>query len=130
MGRLPWALLGAAGATYLLNKRRRMAKARRELDGLCAVFPTRAGADLAVEHLVQEYGIDGAFIYVEPVAEQNSAGLACSGGDAASGAPGHGLRPDAPLNGAIQLTVPVQHARAGVLTQALREAGATQVESF
>lgn len=103
---------------------------RQELDGLTAVFRTRADADLAIEHLAQEYGIDPAFIYVEPVAEANSAGTEPSGGDHASGAPSHGERPDAPLHGAIQVTVPVKHESLQRMTDALREAGALEIELF
>lgn len=101
-----------------------------ELDGLIAVFQTRADADLAVEHLTQEYGIDPAFIYVEPVDEQNSAGNAASGGDHASAAPSHDERRDAPLNGAIQLTVSVEHADMPVLRSALQEIGGRDIEVF
>jgi hypothetical protein len=103
---------------------------RNELDGLCAIFRSRGDADLAIEHLAQEYGIDPAFIYVEPVAGQNSSGLEASGGDHASGKPGHGDRADAPLHGAIQLNVPVAHERLDLIEQAVREAGAVEVERF
>ena len=103
---------------------------RRELDGLTAQFRTRAAAELAVEHLTQEHGIDPAFIYVEPVADENSAGIAASGGDHASGAPSHAERSDAPLHGAIQLTVPVQHENLLVVTTALQESGAQLIEVF
>jgi len=103
---------------------------RRELDGMTAVFRTRADADLAIEHLAQEYGIDPAFIYVEPVDAENSVGVVASGGDHAAGAPSHHERPDAPLNGSIQLTVPVKHARLPALIKALEETGAVDIELF
>jgi hypothetical protein len=131
MGLLRWALFGAVGyATYVFAGRKVAPEPRKELDGLCAVFATREGADLAVEHLVQEYGIDRAFIYVEPVAAENSAGVEVSGGDAASDGRGHGTRRDAPLHGAIQVTVPVGHERVAALTDALRAVGAEKVEVF
>ncbi len=104
--------------------------APKELDGLTAVFRTRADADLAIEHLAQEYGIDPAFIYVEPVDDENSAGTVASGGDHAAGAPSHAERPDAPLNGAIQLTVPVKHENLPELTRALEETGGFDIETF
>lgn len=103
---------------------------RRELDGMTAVFRTRADADLAIEHLAQEYGIDPAFIYVEPVDAENSAGVIASGGDHAAGAPSHRERPDAPLNGSIQLTVPVTHAALPALIKALEDVGAVDIELF
>ena len=103
---------------------------RRELDGLTAVFRTRADADLAIEHLAQEHGIDPAFIYAEPAGEENSAGVAASGGDHAAGAPSHRERPDAPLHGSIQLTVPVKHAKLQALIKALEDTGAVDIELF
>jgi hypothetical protein len=103
---------------------------RHERDGLTAVFRTRADADRAIEHLAQEYGIDPAFIYVEPVAETNSAGTETSGGDHASGAPSHDERSDAPLHGAIQVTLPVEHDNLAKLTEAMRESGAVAIELF
>lgn len=103
---------------------------RHELDGITAIFRTRADAELAVEHLAQEYGIDPAFIYVEPVAEENSAGMEPSGGDHAGGAPSHGDRPDAPLRGAIQVTVPVEHESLERLTKALTDAGGRDIDVF
>ncbi len=101
-----------------------------ELDGLTALFHTRAEADLAVEHLAQEHGIDPAFIYVEAAAEENTAGIAASGGDQACAAPSHQPRPDAPLRGVIRLTVPVERGRMSVLKAALEEAGGQEVELF
>lgn len=56
--------------------------------------------------------------------------MAPSGGDRASGSPSHAVRPDAPLYGAIQLTVPVEHENLSVLTRALKETGAFAVERF
>lgn len=101
-----------------------------ELEGLCAIFLTREDADLAVEHLAQEYGIDPAFIYVEPVEDQNSAGVETSGGDAVSGGPSHRRRLDAALNGAIQLTVSVRQESLPLLKKALHEGRAIDIQVF
>ena len=105
-------------------------EARHELDGLCALFRSRADADLAIEHLAQEYGIDPAFIYVEPVEAENSSGVEPSGGDTASCKPSHAERPDAPLHGAIQVTVPVQEESLQLVKKALEDGGAVSVEQF
>lgn len=103
---------------------------RHELEGICAIFRNRMAADLAVEHLAQEYGVDPAFIYVEPLDEENSAGVEASGGDAACAAPGHGRRPDAPLHGAIQVNLPVRRENLAIVCKALEDVGATQIEIF
>jgi len=103
---------------------------RHEMAGLCAIFRSRAEADLATEHLAQEYGIDPAFIYVEPLADENSAGIEASGGDHASAGPSHTERSDAPLHGAIQLNVSVEPDSRTAIEAALRDVGATAIERF
>lgn len=102
---------------------------RRTYDGLSAVFATREQADLAIEHLVQEHGIDRSFIYVEPLGEENSAGTDVSGGDHASGRIGSHDRPDGSHHGAIEVSVPLAHNEE-VLRRALSEAGAGRIEAF
>jgi hypothetical protein len=83
-----------------------------------------------VEHLAQEYGIDPAHIYVEPVDDNNSSGIEASGGDCAAGEPTHKDRQDAPLHGAIQVTVPVEHSSLAVVKNSLQEGGAVNIEEF
>jgi hypothetical protein len=56
-------------------------------------FESRREAEMAVEHLVQEYDLDRARVEVRPAGEANTSGEAASGADAAdrhrgSGAPG------------------------------------------
>jgi hypothetical protein len=56
-------------------------------------FNTRREAEMAVEHLVQEYNLDRSRVDVRPAGEENTAGTVASGADAAerhrgSGAPG------------------------------------------
>ena len=45
-------------------------------------FATREAADLAIEHLVQEHGIDRADIFVQAKDAANTSGIAPSGADA------------------------------------------------
>jgi hypothetical protein len=130
MGILRLGLLGAAAfglyryAEPLLRRR-----TRRTYNGMSATFQTREQADLAVEHLVQEYGVDRAFIYVEPIGEQNSAGPAVSGGDHASGRAGSSDRPDGSHHGEIEVSLPIEQNEA-VLRRVLKEAGAGRIEAF
>lgn len=56
-------------------------------------FNTRREAEMAVEHLVQDYGLDRSLVNVRPAGEDNTSGVVASGADAAerhrgSGAPG------------------------------------------
>jgi len=48
---------------------------------------TRREADLTVERLVQEYGIDRAAIVVAAAGEENSSGVERTGSDDASASP-------------------------------------------
>lgn len=99
-------------------------------DGLSAIFATREQAELAVEHLVQEYKIERATIYVEPVADENSSGVEISGGDHASGDPGSRERHDAALKGAIEVSTPATTENMAKLRRALEDTGAIRVEAF
>jgi hypothetical protein len=55
---------------------------------------------------------------VDAADDENTAGVQTSGGDHAAQL-GQGERPDAPLNGAIELTVPVDQASLSALKRAL-----------
>jgi hypothetical protein len=130
MGVLRLGFLGAAAyGIYKYRDRVFGRNRRRTHDGLSAVFSTREQADLAIEHLVQEHGIDRGVIYVEPVGGENSAGDAVSGGDHASGEAGSRDRVDGALLGSIEVTVPIS-ANPAKLTRILRDAGAQRVEAF
>jgi len=93
--------------------------------GLAATFSTREGADLAVEHLVQEHGVDPLAIFVEAVGEDNSVGADRSGGD--SSAPGSPGRDDAPLNGTLRVTVATDGKHVSQLSKVLAAAGAAEL---
>jgi hypothetical protein len=82
-------------------------------------FATRRQAELAVEHLVQEYGIDRAAIEVVAVGAANSAGTVPSGADrgAATGEPGSSA-----TEGRIRVTARVEDAMVARAEAALREA--------
>jgi hypothetical protein len=136
MGLLRWAVVGATGyaiASYFRGDRQKSEERVTEhqtFDGLHAIYATREQADLAVEHLVQEHGVERATIFVEPVKDRNSSGIRISGGDAASAEPGTGRRDDAPLHGAIRLTVATDEKKQRILRHVLEEAGAVEVKLF
>jgi hypothetical protein len=94
---------------------------------LLAGTQTREQSDLAMEHLVQRHGADRSMIFVKSVGEQNTSGSQISGGDAAFGAAGGRVRGDAPLNGAIRLTVGSTDHDTAMLRQTVSDAGAETV---
>lgn len=70
-------------------------------------FHTREDAESVVERLVQEHGIERADIFVSAVGSQNSAGDELSGADQRAGEPSEGERGDAPLTGAVEVSVDI-----------------------
>ena len=91
-------------------------------------FNTRREAELAVEHLVQEHGIERADVFIE-APDANSAGVVAAGADRESGHPGVKKSGRPALTGAIEVSVQCGQDDAGTVESALREAGATQVRS-
>lgn len=68
---------------------------------ISAIFQTREAADYAIEHLVQQHGVNRADIFAEPQGDNNTAGTRPSGGDA-----NKGDRPSEPaLQGAVRVSV-------------------------
>ena len=85
---------------------------------LTASFDTRREAEMTVERLVQEQGIDRAAIVIATAGDDNSAGEEVAGAD--TGAPGSSE--DAALNGRITVTVDVaDDAQAGEIKAAFAE---------
>jgi len=91
-------------------------------------FPSRREAELAVEHLVQEYGVERSDIFIEPLGAENSAGEEITGADAESG---HGgSKPDADgaaYEGAISVSVDMNADEQSDVERAFSEAGALEV---
>ncbi|KAK0332119.1 hypothetical protein LTR94_026168, partial [Friedmanniomyces endolithicus] len=71
-------------------------------DTLKAQFDTRRDAELAVERLVQEYGVERTDIFVAPKGDENSAGVRASGADEKAGAPSVEARDDGALTGRVE----------------------------
>lgn len=84
-----------------------------------ATFSTREAAERAVEHLVQQYEIARADVFIETSTSDNTAGTVPSGADA--------KRSDAPLHGEIRVSADIANADLLKAEHALREAGATNV---
>ena len=86
-------------------------------------FDNRRGADLAIEHLVQEHGIERTDIFVQPASDANSAGETVAGADAESGHPGVDTDSRPALEGAIDVSVDVNQGNGDTVRAALAEAG-------
>lgn len=92
------------------------------------IFSTREEADRAVEHLVQEHGIERADVFVQPRDARNSSGTAPSGADAWPEQ--HEAPPmDAALHGSIEVSADVGWNEVDKAERAFREAGATNVQT-
>lgn len=94
---------------------------------ITARFETRRAADLAVEHLVQEYGIERTDLFLEAATEQNTSGTTIGGADRAAERPGTEARGDAPLHGMVKLSAEIDDDAAETVRKALREQGASEI---
>ena len=75
---------------------------------LSASFDTRRDAEMTIERLVQEYGIERTDIFVTTEGDDNSVGEAEAGSDTEAGQPSPEDRDDAALNGRITLSVDIE----------------------
>lgn len=89
-----------------------------------ATFDTRAAADLAVEHLVQQHGISRPDIFIQSATHQNTTGTTPSGGDVSHE---EGARNDAPLGGEIEVSADIAASQIAAVQRSLGEAGAIRV---
>jgi hypothetical protein len=79
---------------------------------LSATFDTRRDAEMTVERLVQQFDLDRAAVFITTEGDRNSVGEAPAGSDTEAGAPSAEDRGDAPLHGAIVVTVEVEDDQA------------------
>ena len=91
-------------------------------------FDTRRQAEMAIERMVQEYGVDRAAIMVIAAGTHNSAGTERSGSDNPAGSPSEAARDDAALAGAVLITVDLEDSAAQDVGSAFAEFSAHDVE--
>lgn len=94
---------------------------------ITGLFTTRREAEMAVERLVQEHGLDRSRIRAHAAGEENSSGTVVSGADASAAAEGD--RPEGVRHGRIMVSAEVEKGEHKRATEALRECGATEIES-
>lgn len=89
-----------------------------------ATFETRAAADLAVEHLVQQHGISRPEIFIQSASGENTAGSKPSGGDASHEG---GARHDGPIEGEIEVSADIAADQVAAVQRSFGDAGAIRV---
>ena len=95
---------------------------------LNATFETRREAEMTVERLVQEHGIERANVFIAANGDENSAGEEQAGSDGDAGEPSPEPRGDAPLNGAVSVSVDIEDdAKAAKVREAFAEFNADDV---
>jgi len=72
-----------------------------------AEFASRRDAETAVEHLVQEHGVDRNAVTIGPVSDQNSAGTEAARADIEDGELKQGSDGDPALEGRIRVSAEV-----------------------
>jgi hypothetical protein len=92
-------------------------------------FEKRREAELAVEHLVQEHGLQRSAVSVHAAGSANTAGSRISGADVESGHPGVDKHGKPELSGQIEIVVECGQAQATIVEAALKDAGARQLRS-
>jgi hypothetical protein len=75
---------------------------------LAATFATRREAEMTVERLVQEHGLERTDIFIAAAGDDNTAGEAQAGSDTAAGQPSPESRDDSPLHGAVTVSVDIE----------------------
>ncbi|WP_010188704.1 hypothetical protein [Sphingomonas sp. PAMC 26605] len=79
---------------------------------LTGTFGTRREAEMTIERLVQEFGIDRSALSVSTEGDENSVGEDRGGSDSAADQPGQDNRQGPSLAGAIVVTAEVADERA------------------
>lgn len=96
---------------------------------IVAKFDTRRDAETAIEHLVQEHGIERTDISVRASGTANTAGTRPAGADVESGHPGVGKNGKPKLSGPIEVCVECKADQSTVVRSALESAGAKQLRA-
>jgi hypothetical protein len=90
---------------------------------ISAVFQTREAADYAIEHLVQQHGLNRADIFAEAQGDDNTAGTRPSGGDA-----NKGDTPSEPaLQGAVKVSADASWDTADLVRATFQEMGGQDI---
>ena len=94
---------------------------------ITGIFTTRREAEMTVERLVQEHGMDRSAIAVMPEAGANTAGTEVAGADAKRGEPVEANTEDAALNGRIAVSLDSGEGDPGLISDVFREFKAADI---
>ena len=95
---------------------------------LSATFETRRVVEMTVERLVQEHGVERTDVFIAAESDKNSAGEEQAGSDRNAGEPSFKPRGDAPLHGAVSVSVDIEHdVKAAKVREAFAEFHADDV---
>ena len=89
-------------------------------------FESRRGAELAVEHVVQECGVPRTDVFVQPAGSQNTAGTRSAGADAKTTPQPEGHQK---LEGLIEVSVDYHGDDPEKIADVMRGAGAKAVRA-
>ncbi|MFB6416936.1 MULTISPECIES: hypothetical protein [Bradyrhizobium] len=89
-------------------------------------FDTRRGAELAVEHVVQECGVPRSDVFVQPAGGANTVGTRPAGSDAKSAPAPEGRQK---LEGLIEVSVDFHGEAPEKIADVLRDAGAQNIRT-
>ncbi len=93
---------------------------------LSADFDTRRDAEMAVEHIVQEDGLDRQAVQIAPVSDENSAGVRVAGSDTEDGHEKPGTTGEPALTGRIRVSVETDDAAADKVLASLADYGGSR----
>jgi hypothetical protein len=92
---------------------------------ITGLFESRREAEMAVEHLVQEHGIERKQIQAQAAGSDNSSGTSLTGADAAHAAEGEDVA--AKQGGRIAVTVTVTKDNVKLVQDTLKTSGASKI---
>jgi hypothetical protein len=86
-------------------------------------FRDRGAAELALEHLVQEIGLDRTAVFIAAQGSENSSGTQRSGADARSSLAQSSSEADPHLEGEIEMSIGCSDGEVERVQKAVRETG-------
>ena len=95
---------------------------------ITGLFKTRREAEMAVERMVQEHGLDRSGIEITSATAENTTGTKPAGGDLEDGEEKTATVGSPALAGEVQVSASVNAAQAAVVAESFTSNGATSIE--